>query len=255
MSISPVAELQAPPEWRMVDLISDLHLQPEHPATVEAWRGYLQTTPADAIFILGDLFEAWVGDDAAEADGFEAQCGRWLREASEKRSLYFMHGNRDFLVGERFAAQAGFTLLQDPTVLVFMGERWLLSHGDALCLDDVQYQKFRQQVRNPQWQQAVLAQPLDKRRQMAHAARAQSEAHQQSPDMVWADVDTAAAQHWLREAQASVLVHGHTHRPAEHDLGDGMKRIVLSDWDAEAAHPRAQVMCLTSAGLRRVDLR
>jgi UDP-2,3-diacylglucosamine hydrolase len=255
MSLQPFPEVLAPPEWRMVDLISDLHLQPEHAGTVEAFRGYLETTPADAIFILGDLFEVWVGDDAAEAEGFEAQCGQWLRQAAEHRSVYFMHGNRDFLVGERFAAQAGFALLQDPTVLVFMGQRWLLSHGDALCLDDVQYQKFRQQVRNPQWQQAVLAQPLDKRRLMAQAARAQSEAHQQGPDMIWADVDTAAAQHWLHQANATVLIHGHTHRPTEHDLGEGMKRVVLSDWDTEAERPRAQVMCLTSSGLKRVDLR
>jgi len=248
-------ELLAPPAWRMIDIISDLHLQPGQPATVEAWRGYLQTTPADAIFILGDLFEVWVGDDAADAPGFEAQCAQWLRETCAQRAVYFMHGNRDFLLGERFAAQAGFTLLQDPTVLVFMDERWLLSHGDALCLDDTEYQQMRRQVRSAQWQQAVLAQPLEQRRTLARSARAQSEARQQAPGMVWADVDSAAAHEWLVRAGAATLVHGHTHRPAEHDLGDGLRRVVLSDWDADARPPRAQVLCLTAAGMKRVDLR
>src|SRR5688572_22225706 len=117
-------ELVAPPGWHTVDIISDLHLQADRPATVEAWRGYLQTTPADALFILGDLFEVWVGDDAAALPGFEAHCAELLHAAAARRPVFFMHGNRDFLVGPAFAAQAGFTLLGDPTVLVFQNERW-----------------------------------------------------------------------------------------------------------------------------------
>jgi len=248
-------ELTAPAAWRMVDLISDLHLQAGQPATIEAFRGYLQTTPADALIILGDLFEVWVGDDAAQTPGFEADCAQWLRETAAHRAVYFMHGNRDFLVGERYAAQAGFALLDDPTVLVFQGQRWLLSHGDALCLDDVEYQRLRLQVRSPAWQQAVLAQPLEQRRALARDARAQSAAHQQQAGMVWADVDTAAAHEWLVRARAPVLIHGHTHRPAEHGLGDSLKRVVLSDWDADAHPPRAQVLCLSAGGMKRVDLR
>jgi len=248
-------EIVAPPAWRTVDLISDLHLQPSEPATVEAWQGYLDTTPADAVFILGDLFEVWVGDDAAALPGFEARCAEVLRAASARRPLFFMHGNRDFLVGADFAARCGMTLVADPTVLLLHGERWLLSHGDALCLEDKDYLRFRAQVRTPEWQQALLARPLEERRTLARSVRARSEDRKRSPDMVWADVDADAARDWLRQAGATSLVHGHTHRPAVHDLGDGMRRIVLSDWDAAAHPPRAQLLCLSSAGAQRVDLR
>lgn len=249
------AEIVAPPAWRTVDLISDLHLQEGEAATVDAWRGYLQTTPADAIFILGDLFEVWTGDDAIALPGFEAQCAAWLREVSARKPVFFMHGNRDFLVGPAAAAACGFTLLDDPSVLVLHGERWLLSHGDALCLDDTDYLRFRAQVRTPEWQQAFLAKPLDERRAMARAMRAQSEDHKRSPDRVWADVDADAARDWLKRGGARTLIHGHTHKPAVHDLGDGRQRIVLSDWDASAHPPRAQVLCLTPAGPQRVDVR
>lgn len=248
-------ELVAPEGWHTVDIISDLHLQADRPATVEAWRGYLQTTPADALFILGDLFEVWVGDDAAALPGFEAQCAALLREAATRRPIYFMHGNRDFLLGQEFANLAGITLLADPTVLVFMQQRWLLSHGDALCLEDTEYLRFREQVRSPAWQQAVLAQPLEQRRALARSVRSQSEARQREPDMVWADVDNPAARDWLQQAGAQVFIHGHTHRPAVHDLGDGLQRMVLSDWDVDAHPPRAQVLCLSNTGARRVDLR
>jgi UDP-2,3-diacylglucosamine hydrolase len=249
------AELVAPAAWRTVDLISDLHLQAAEPATVEAWQGYLQTTPADAIVILGDLFEVWVGDDAAALPGFEAQCAELLGRAAERQPIFFMHGNRDFLVGAGFAAQSGMTLLADPTVLVLHGRRWLLSHGDALCLGDTEYLGFRAQVRTAAWQQAFLARPLEERRALARSIRAQSEDRKRSPGMAWADVDADAARAWLRQADAATLVHGHTHKPATHALGDGLERIVLSDWDAAAHPPRAQLLCLSSAGAQRVDLR
>ncbi|RZL86468.1 MAG: UDP-2,3-diacylglucosamine diphosphatase [Variovorax sp.] len=249
------AELVAPAGWHTVDLISDLHLQASDAATFDAWQGYLQTTPADAVFILGDLFEVWVGDDAAALSGFEAQCAEVLRRAAERRPIFFMHGNRDFLVGAAFAAQCGLQLLDDPTVLVLHGRRWLLSHGDLLCLEDTEYLRFRAQVRTRAWQEALLARPLDERRALARSMRTQSEDRKRSPGMVWADVDADAARDWLRQAGAQTLVHGHTHRPATHALGDGLTRIVLSDWDA-AAHPaRAQLLCISNAGAQRVDLR
>lgn len=249
------AELVAPAAWHTVDLLSDLHLQASEPVTFDAWRGYLETTPADALFILGDLFEVWVGDDSAALPGFEAQCAELLRAAAQRRPIFFMHGNRDFLVGPDFAERCGFTLLQDPTVLVLHGERWLLSHGDALCLEDTDYLKFRAEVRTPAWQQAFLAQPLEARRTLARAMRTQSEDRKSSPGMVWADVDAGAARDWLFHAQARTLIHGHTHRPAEHALGDGLRRLVLSDWDAAAHPPRAQVLCLSATEARRVDIR
>ncbi len=253
--MSEFAELVAPDHWRAVDFISDLHLQPSEPETLKAWLGYLQTSPADAIFMLGDVFEVWVGDDAAAMPGFEADCVAALERAAQRRPIYFMHGNRDFLVGADFAARCGITLLEDPTVLVLHGERRLLSHGDWLCVEDTEYQRFRKQVRNPAWQQAFLARPLAARRAVARDMRAASIEHQRGPGVVLAEVDAAAARRWLRDADAPTLIHGHTHRPAEHDLGDGLKRVVLSDWDAEARPPRAQVLCLSSAGERRVDLR
>ncbi len=249
------AELVAPAAWRTVDLISDLHLQSSDPATFEAWRGYLQTTPADAIIILGDLFEVWVGDDAAAEPGFEAQCAELLREAGARRPLFFMHGNRDFLLGPAFAAQCGMQLLDDPTVLTLHDRRWLLSHGDLLCLEDTEYLRFRAEVRAPAWQGAFLARPLAQRRALARSMRAQSEDRKRSPGMVWADVDADAARTWLRQADATTLIHGHTHRPATHALGDGLGRIVLSDWDLKAHPARAQLLCLSPAGAQRVDLR
>jgi UDP-2,3-diacylglucosamine hydrolase len=249
------AELVAPAAWHTVDLLSDLHLQADEPATFDAWHGYLETTPADALFILGDLFEVWVGDDAAALPGFEADCAALLRRASARRPVFFMHGNRDFLVGTDFAARCGLTLLDDPTVLELHGERWLLSHGDALCLEDTDYLKFRAEVRTPAWQQTFLAQSLEARRTLARSMRTQSEHRKSTPGMVWADVDTDAARDWLARANARTLIHGHTHRPAEHPLGDGLRRIVLSDWDAAAHPPRAQVLCVSAAEARRVDVR
>jgi len=253
--MTPFAELAAPAGWRTVDLLSDLHLQASEPTTFEAWRGYMESTPADAIFILGDLFEVWIGDDAAALPGFEAQCAEVLRSTAQRRPVFFMHGNRDFLLGPTLAAACGIALLADPTVLVLHGERWLLSHGDELCLEDHEYLQFRAQVRSPDWQQAFLARPLEERRALARSMRAQSEDRKRSPDMVWADVDPDAAREWLHRADARTLIHGHTHRPAEHDLGDGLRRIVLSDWDMAALPPRAQLLCLSVAGAQRVDLR
>ncbi len=249
------AEIVAPAAWRTVDLISDLHLQESDQATFDVWRGYLQTTPADAIFILGDLFEVWIGDDVSALPGFEAQCAALLRETAMRKPVFFMHGNRDFLIGSTAAASCGFTLLDDPTVLVLHGARWLLSHGDALCLDDTDYLRFRAQVRTSEWQHAFLARPLEERRALARTMRTRSEDRKRSPDMVWADVDGPAACDWLRRADASVLIHGHTHKPGDHELGDGLRRIVLSDWDAAADPPRAQALSITPAGVQRVDLR
>ncbi len=247
-------ELVAPSHWRTVDFLSDLHLQASEPNTLAAWHHYLQTTPADALFILGDLFEVWVGDDALDDPGsFESQACALLLAASRQRALFFLHGNRDFLIGPGFARHTGATLLHDPTVLVWQGQRLLLSHGDALCLDDVDYQRFRVQARSVQWQEHFLAQPLAQRRAQARGIRAESEARKQS-GAVYADVDGPAAIAWLQAARATTLVHGHTHRPAEHALVPGLARVVLSDWDAAAQPPRADVLRLTPQGLERIAI-
>ena len=253
-------QLDAAPHWRVVDFISDLHLQGSEPATFDAWVRYLHDTPADAVFMLGDLFEVWVGDDAAdEPSAFEARCAAVLRDTSQRRALYLMHGNRDFLVGSRFLDRAGITLLSDPTVLQFGGQRWLLSHGDALCLDDVDYLRFRAQVRAAGWQQQFLAQPLAARRAVARQIRDASESRKQS-GAAYADVDAGAAREWLQAAQAPTLIHGHTHHPAQHDLGintagQALQRVVLSDWDLAATPPRADLLRLDVQGqLRRVAI-
>jgi UDP-2,3-diacylglucosamine hydrolase len=252
---APMAqELRAAPHWRTVDCISDLHLQASAPATFQAWRRYMQSTPADAVFLLGDLFEAWIGDDAAREPGFDAECAEVLRLAAARTPLFFLCGNRDFLVGEQLARDTGMALLQDPTVLAFGPRRWLLSHGDALCIADHEYMAFREQVRDPVWQREFLAQPLAQRQTIARGMRQQSEALKHT-DRVYADVDDETALQWLQAAKAQVLVHGHTHRPAEHALDATHRRIVLSDWDADAVPPRLQALRLEVTGeARRIGL-
>jgi UDP-2,3-diacylglucosamine hydrolase len=248
----PFAELAAAADWRAVDFISDLHLHASEPATFAAWQRFMAQTPADAVFILGDLFEVWVGDDAVAPGSFEALCVEVLRAAAERTALFFMHGNRDFLAGPGLMAQCHATLLDDPTVLDFAGQRWLLTHGDALCLDDVDYMAFRAQVRSADWQSAFLAKPLAERQAIARGIRSQSEARKHS-GAPYADVNTAAAVQWLRYAQAATMIHGHTHLPADHTLAPGLARVVLSDWDAAATPPRAQVLRLDAQGLKRLS--
>jgi UDP-2,3-diacylglucosamine hydrolase len=247
----PLPELQAPPQWRTADFISDLHLQTSEPATFDAWRAYMRTTPADAVFILGDLFEVWVGDDAAGEPGFEADCAAVLRDTAVRLPVFFMHGNRDFLVGQGLMQASDATLLDDPTVLTFLGQRLLLTHGDALCLDDSAYLVFRAQVRSPAWQRDFLARPLTERKAIARGLREQSEARKQT-GVPYADVDGAETLRWLQAADARTMIHGHTHRPADHELGAGRRRIVLSDWDASAAPPRLQVLRVSDAGAQRL---
>lgn len=247
--------LEAPAHWRSIDFIADLHLQAGEPATAALWRDWLRRSDADALFILGDLFEVWIGDDLLAADPqtdpefpFLSDCCATLREFAATRALYVLRGNRDFLLGAGFAAASGATLLDDPTLLHWGEQRLLLSHGDAWCLDDRDYLDFRAQVRSPAWQAAFLARPLTERCAIARALRARSEARKQEAQMNWADVDHASAAGWLSASGATTLVHGHTHRPGRHDLGAGLQRLVLSDWDAGANPPRAEVLRLQRPG-------
>jgi UDP-2,3-diacylglucosamine hydrolase len=245
--------LHAPAAWRTVDFISDLHLQAAEPATFEAWRTFMARSDRDALFILGDLFEVWVGDDLAAQPGFASDCARVITDAASRGPVFLMHGNRDFLVGDAFVHGLGATLLPDPTVLDFAGARWLLTHGDALCLDDVDYQRFRAQVRSAEWQQAFLAKPLAEREAIGRQLREQSEARKREVES-YADVDTAEALRWLGAAQASTLIHGHTHRPGDQALDATHRRIVLSDWDLAATPPRAEVLRLDVRGAHRIAL-
>ena len=177
-SLPQLWELAAPAEWRAIDFISDLHLQASQPRSFEAFAAHLRHTPADAVFILGDLFEAWVGDDARH-DPFEAQVAEVLKDAAAERCVAFMAGNRDFLVGGSFLRECGVMGLPDPTVLRAFGERVLLTHGDALCLADTAYQRFRAEVRTEHFRHSFLARPLAERRAIASQMRDASRRHQQ----------------------------------------------------------------------------
>lgn len=246
-------ELHTPSRWRCVDFISDLHLQADEPQTFQVWSDYLQNTTADAVFILGDLFEVWVGDDVLSTQGalpdtgFELQCALAMRTAAQRTSIYIMRGNRDFLMGSALMKACACTLLEDPTVLEFGAQRWLLTHGDALCLDDINYMQFRAVVRGTQWQRDFLEKPLQDRMDMARHMRSQSEALKRA-DTVYADIDTIAAQASLASTRSDHMIHGHTHRPGCHTLGHQRDRWVLSDWDMSAQPPRAEVLRLSLAG-------
>ena len=245
----------APAGWRAIDFLSDLHLSSQTPRTFEALARHLAHTPADAVFILGDLFEAWVGDDARH-EGFEADCTAMLREAAARRPIAFMHGNRDFLIGADFLQSCGLRPLADPTLLRAFGQRLLLTHGDLLCTGDVDYQRYRSQVRTPQWQAAFLARPSNERRIAVSQMREQSRQHQAQQAAAaqdFFDVDAGSAAAWLRAAGASILLHGHTHRPATHAIAPGLVRHVLSDWDFDASGvARGDVLRWRADGLSRV---
>jgi UDP-2,3-diacylglucosamine hydrolase len=228
----------------------------------------MQSTPSDAVFILGDLFEVWVGDDVIGSLGvatqkgpepldhteisFEKRCVDVLKIASQRLDIFIIHGNRDFLLSRAFEKASGTVLLRDPTCLEFAGEFWLLSHGDALCLDDTDYLAFRAQVRSTDWKQNFLAKPLQERLSLARSLRKQSELRKES-GVAYADVDDAEAVKWLLSHQANTLIHGHTHKPANHNLPSKARediktkrllRIVLSDWDGAASPPRAEILRL-----------
>lgn len=247
-----IPQLAAPAHWERIDLLSDLHLGPDTPGTLARFGAHLANTPAHAVLLLGDIFEAWVGDDARH-EYFEAGVVRLLREASQRLALFFMPGNRDFLVGPEFLADTGMTALPDPTVLVAFGQRWLLAHGDGQCLDDAGYQAWRETNRSSAWQADFLAKPLADRQAFGREARAQSRASQ-AAQLMATDLDAEACRALLAEADATIMIHGHTHRPAAYDLGDGLRRVVLSDWDFEATPPRGDVICLSAMGLQRLPL-
>lgn len=249
------AELTAPAGWHSVEFISDLHLHASEPRTFDAWRRYMASTRADALFILGDLFEVWVGDDVIDEPGFAADCASVLQAASQRMPVFVMHGNRDFLMGDGLMRTCGATLLDDPTVFTFGGARWLLTHGDALCIADTNYMKFRAQVRDAAYQRAFLAKPLPERAAIGRAMRMESESRKgDGPRPDYGTVDDALAARWLEAADARTMIHGHTHQPREHDLGRGLTRIVLADWDLADTPARCEVLRVDVWGAQRVTL-
>jgi len=214
--------------------VSDLHLEAGRPEIGDQFLAFLagEASRADALYILGDLFEVWVGDD--DPNTHYAVIKQALRELVDNGvTTYFMHGNRDFMIGNVFARETGVRILSDPYPVDFYGDKVLLSHGDALCIDDVQYQNARRITRDPEWQAMMLAKPLAERLTIAKHLRAESIAHGAMIDQSITDVNQDEVLRVVRDHGVDVLLHGHTHRPAVHaiDLGDRVaKRIVLGDW-------------------------
>ncbi|HET9048381.1 MAG TPA: UDP-2,3-diacylglucosamine diphosphatase [Chiayiivirga sp.] len=216
-------------------LVSDLHLDPSRPRITELFLKFLrdEATRVAELHILGDLFEAWIGDD--DDAPLATAVAKGLASVAETGTrITFIRGNRDFLLGQRFAQRAGFSILHDPSVVMLAGEAVLLLHGDVLCWDDSAYQAVRRQVRDPRWQTCLLARPLDERRAFAAHARASSAAHQSAMSSLdVGDASDEAVHAYFRRFGVRRMIHGHTHRPAIHDLRvDDLprQRVVLGDW-------------------------
>ncbi len=214
--------------------ISDLHLSPAQPKVAAGLHTFLneEAAGADALYILGDFFDAWIGDDDDSEAALTVQ--QWLIDlVATGVPVYFIRGNRDFLVGNAFAEKTGCTLLEDQTVIDLYGNRALIMHGDTLCTEDIEYLQFRAMVRDPNWQQNVLSLPLPQRRQMAKDLRAKSQSLNAIKASDIMDVTPSEVKRTMLETKVNLLIHGHTHRPAVHDFsleGQAAKRIVLGDW-------------------------
>lgn len=214
--------------------ISDLHLDAAKPEIGAQFLEFLgkDGRQAEALYILGDFFESWIGDDDPNPH-YAVMKSAVRRTVDNGTVIYFMHGNRDFLVGERFAAETGVRILPDPHVVELYGKHVLLSHGDALCTDDFEYQQVRAMTRNPEWQSMMLSKSLAERKDVAERARSRSQARNAMLPEHIMDVNQEAVEQTMRTAGVSLLVHGHTHRPAIHDFeldGEPASRIVLGDW-------------------------
>lgn len=219
--------------------VSDLHLGPARPGMTEAF-GRLLEGPAlrsEAVYILGDLFDYWAGDDDL-ADPFNAGVVAKLAAATALgANIFFMRGNRDFLIDEDFALITGVQILDEPTLIKIGDERTVLVHGDTLCTDDTDYQRFRAEVRDPKWKRRFLATPIGERRRQIEGMRAKSEAEKQKKSMTTMDVNAAAVTALFRSCRAGLMIHGHTHLPGTHELKiDGRRcvRRVLPDWYEQA---------------------
>ncbi|MDG1582644.1 UDP-2,3-diacylglucosamine diphosphatase [Pseudomonas sp. GOM6] len=221
----------------MILLISDLHLEEERPDITRAFLHFLQTRAreAEALYILGDFFEAWVGDDGMSA--FQHGIARALRALSDTGTrIFLMHGNRDFMIGRAFCREAGCTLLKDPSIVSFNGEPVLLMHGDSLCTLDVGYMKLRRLLRNPLSLFILRNLPLSARHKLARKLRSESrtQTRMKASDII--DVTPDEVARVMAEHSVRTLIHGHTHRPAMHELevnGQPARRIVLGDWDQQ----------------------
>ncbi|QWE09407.1 UDP-2,3-diacylglucosamine diphosphatase [Polynucleobacter ibericus] len=255
------------PQYASALLISDLHLTPSMPLTAQRFFDFCEkeAPKVEAVFILGDLFEYWVGDDAAASSPFQQEVQRAIANLSTKVKTYYLHGNRDFLIGKSFIKKTGMTFLSDPSSVDIANQKWVLAHGDALCTADIGYQTFRSWVRKPWVQKIFLNLPLNWRKGVAQQLRSNS--HQQyqhtqhsEARQLKMDVTKEACAAVLRDQSGDRLIHGHTHLPAHHEESLGSQnwqRWVLSDWDLdhpESLPPRASALLIDSAGTRYLDL-
>lgn len=227
--------------------ISDLHLDGSRPQVTQLFFGFLagEARTADALYILGDLFEAWIGDDDDDPH-HQAVIAR-LQDLARTVPVAVMHGNRDFLYGPRFAAMSGCRLLAESEVVDLYGTPTLLTHGDELCTDDTEYQRLRAMVRDPAWQREVLGKPLVERRELARSVRQRSAIENAMKTDAIMDVNADAVADAMRRHGVSRMIHGHTHRPAIHDFDiDGVpaRRVVLGDW-----HEHGSVLRVDAGGL------
>lgn len=233
--------------------ISDLHLHASRPAITALFLEFLETAhDARALYILGDLFEYWLGDEAVELEAYRPVVAGLRRAADAGLAIYAMHGNRDFLLGEHFARATGCRLLAEPARIVLYGVPTLLMHGDVLCTEDVEYQAFRAIVRDAAWQREFLAKPLAERETLARRLREYSQASiaQKRPEIM--DVTAPAVEAVMRAHGVRHLIHGHTHRPGEHRFmldGAPARRVVLGDW-----YEQGSVLVCTPQGWRLENL-
>ncbi len=224
--------------------VSDLHLDPGYPDTIQSFRKLLETTASksDALYILGDLFEIWIGDDYIDP-AYQAVIDSLLTCTHQGTPVFLLHGNRDFLLGDNFMRQTGCTLLPDPVLIDLYGQPTLLMHGDLLCTDDAEYQAFRHTVRDPEWQSAVLKKTIEERLAMAKDARSlSSELTRDKPEAIM-DVNQDAVRQVFEQHDTRLLIHGHTHRSGFHELvinNKPARRIVLGDW-----HQRGNYLVVT----------
>jgi UDP-2,3-diacylglucosamine hydrolase len=234
--------------------ISDLHLAPERPETVEIFLQFLsaRAREADALYILGDLFDAWIGDDDDQPPYPDIRQGLKNLIASGTRCA-IMHGNRDFLIGKRFLSETGCTLIKDPTSLDLADTRCLLMHGDLLCTGDIPYQRFRRRIRNPITIQLFLWKSLEKRRAIAADYRRKSGLAMAEKTQGIMDVSQQTVEDYMRRFRTTHLIHGHTHRPAEHKFeldGRNVARSVLAQWHGN----RGEALVCSDAGWRRESI-
>lgn len=239
--------------------VSDLHLHPGLPLTLQAFLDFLGThaRKSPRLYLLGDVFEYWAGDDDLE-DALHQRITHEIRQtAASGTAVYWIAGNRDFLVGQAFADAAGMSLLPDPHVELIAGQRIVLTHGDAQCTDDRAYMAFRASVRQPEWQAQFLAQPLAQRKAMIEGLRQESRAAQREKSYEIMDVNPDAVASLFRSTDAARMIHGHTHRPADHRHeidGRRCSRHVLPDWDCDARPPRGGWLSMDAGGaIRRYD--